>query len=381
MNKPNFTIPVIYTANNDLSKRWYIEFYYTNSLGLRVRHKIRGGINFNETLPERINAANELRESVYKQLQSGWLPGESNNEGKKAITMIDFIDEIRNNKKSFFAETTYNSFNWHINNFKSWLLASKLLYVGPNEITSKHINQFLHYLSNTKGLSNRTRNNHLLTLKSAFKTGISMFPELKMIDPCSEINPIPFRSQKNIPFSDNQFQKVIDWVRENDPLLHRFCRCFVYLGIRPNEAVKIKLGDIDFTERTIMIWARETKTGVGMKKRIFDIHWQDFEKYELYPPNYYLFTAGQNEPGKNSTSRDYFTKRFKKLKNTLGLNTYQTMYALRHTFLIMLYKSGVELKDLMKLTGHKTISALQIYLQRHLDEPGNDISDKIRIKL
>jgi integrase len=69
--------------------------------------------------------------------------------------------------------------------------------------------------------------------------------------------------------------------------------------------------------------------------------------------------------------RDHFTKRFKKIvKDHFELDANYTMYSFRHTFITKLYRSMIETKspfeaksELMEITGHSTMKALESYLR------------------
>jgi integrase len=69
--------------------------------------------------------------------------------------------------------------------------------------------------------------------------------------------------------------------------------------------------------------------------------------------------------------RDHFTKRFKKkVKDHFELDANYTMYSFRHTFITKLYRSMLETaspfeakSELMEITGHSTMKALESYLR------------------
>ena len=69
--------------------------------------------------------------------------------------------------------------------------------------------------------------------------------------------------------------------------------------------------------------------------------------------------------------RDHFSKRFKSIvKDHFGLGSDYGMYSFRHTFITKLYRelrksySPFEAKSiLMNITGHSTMSALELYLR------------------
>ena len=71
-----------------------------------------------------------------------------------------------------------------------------------------------------------------------------------------------------------------------------------------------------------------------------------------------------------NSKRDFFTKRFKKIKDHFGLGKDYGLYSFRHTFITKLYKemaktaTPFEVKSKLQLiTGHATMQALELYLR------------------
>ncbi len=71
--KKNYTRPVIYKHNNDVSKDWYVFFCFKDEGKIR-KYKRREGVNRIKELNERLNAINELVEEIEFDLQHGWNP-------------------------------------------------------------------------------------------------------------------------------------------------------------------------------------------------------------------------------------------------------------------------------------------------------------------
>jgi hypothetical protein len=90
-------------------------------------------------------------------------------------------------------------------------------------------------------------------------------------------------------------------------------------------------------------------------------------------PNHYLFTPtriGGSWEAEENNRRDYFSKRFKVVKDHFGLDQNYGLYSFRHTSITNLYKELNKTKTpfetkstLMEITGHQTIEALEAYLR------------------
>jgi integrase len=376
--KSDYTMPIAYTAKGDLKKKWHVSYYYKHPLtGLKKRVLVRGNVNRFKTTSERTKAIHALLDSLVLKLQSGYSPfSDTIVVANGQITIEHCLITVINTKKSYQKKNSFVGTKNKLNRFISWLKILRINHHHPAQIQKSHIFEFLSYLTNVRKISNRTRNNFLVELTTAFNMMQEINSSWIGINPCLGIKRLPQRSEKNEAYSVQNFERIKAWLEENDVLLYKFCRCIIYLGLRPNEIVQIKLSHIDFENWILTSPAAIQKNASVAKKRIFDIHKPDFEGLKHLPPSNYLFNC-HSMGGSVPTTRDYFTRRFKILKTELRFDKNQTMYALRHTFAIQLLKSGVDLRDIMKVTGHKTLSALQHYLQTYLDEPGEDLTPKI----
>lgn len=103
----------------------------------------------------------------------------------------------------------------------------------------------------------------------------------------------------------------------------------------------------------------------------------------------YLFTP--TGPGawvtKEVNRRNYFSSRFKKVKDKLGLGEEYGLYSFRHTYITKLYRelrknaSPFETKSkLMLITGHTSMTALEKYLRDIDAELPEDYSNLLQPK-
>lgn len=383
-----YTLPVIYTAGGNTRARWHVSFYYDHPhTGEPHPFKLRGGINRIKDPDARMKKLHDLQAHYTHLLQTGWMPemfsGMEPVKRKKYTTIEDCLQKVLEIKKTYQkADTSYPPFESKINVFTAWLRNNQLHHLRPDAITDNHIFDFLLYIMNGRKCSARTRNNYLTDISTAFDAmrahNRAWCPE----NPCNTITKIPDAGQMHEPYNDKLYLKIKNYIQEHDPVLYRFCRFFIYLGFRPVEAVRVRISDINLAGRYVLGPAKNMKTGARQTKTIQAIHLPDFELLNLdeYPQNYYVFSA-TGRPSAKGTTRDFFTSRFARVKKALGLSRYQSMYALRHTFLIMLFDSMTtfeEIRELKKLTGHKTWAAFEAYIEKYRGERAKDFSERIR---
>lgn len=133
-------------------------------------------------------------------------------------------------------------------------------------------------------------------------------------------------------------------------------------GIRVSELVNIKIKDIDFSEKTILIY------GKGSKERIVP-----FGDYALEAINIYMDDAREKYlDGKTSeylivgkNEEQLTTRRIEQIvdklikKTSIKMNI--TPHMFRHTFATHLLDNGCDLIAVQELLGHESLSSTEIY--------------------
>ena len=144
-----------------------------------------------------------------------------------------------------------------------------------------------------------------------------------------------------------------------------------YAFIRPIEACRITIGNIDLEQRTFQYQA---KNHPRKTKIIPEILFKELPDLSNKEKDMFLFTPngiGGYWDTKETNRRGYFSNRFKKVvKGHFDFKVEKTMYSLRHTYITKVYRKLEEsyspyeaTNRLMQITGHKTRSALEKYLR------------------
>lgn len=132
-------------------------------------------------------------------------------------------------------------------------------------------------------------------------------------------------------------------------------------GIRVSELINIKIKDIDFSNKTILIF------GKGSKERIVPIG-----EYVIYYLNEYLrerqvlFRKKRsdylflNKSG-GQLSRFSFFKIIKRLLKEKNIKVDVSPHTLRHSFATHMLEYGADLRSIQELLGHSDIATTKIY--------------------
>ncbi|TNE80822.1 MAG: hypothetical protein EP332_06275 [Bacteroidetes bacterium] len=382
MNKPELIPPVIRNRRGDLSKRWYVDYSFRNpNTDKMVRFREYGNVNLHADFEGRMAAIQILLQEINRRIfDKGFHPfaGQVFTD-RKHFTIDRAIYEVIDEKQTYQKPTSFRDSRSRLTIFVKWLRIQGLNSKKPDKITKGNISDFLRHLSTARKISNRTRNNYLIELHSLFERlrAMELFPDT-LPNPCHQLHRVPARSQRHISYTKTEMKRMQYWMEEHDPLLLLFTR-HIIMGLRPIEIVRLKLLNYDLDSWCINLWAEDEKTGVFKKKHILESYRHQFEEMDLWklPGNYYFFTS-KGYPGPVPTTRDFFSKRFSKMKKELGLGPMHTMYGLRHTTIIELVKSGLNHVEIMKYSGHKTLDSFQSYIQQYLDTDDiPDISTKL----
>ncbi|QHI35734.1 Tyrosine recombinase XerC [Kordia antarctica] len=405
MAKQNYSEPKIYDAKGDLSKRWYVYFYYRNPEDGKMKKQkpIFKGANRLKNRAERMDFLNTYRKALLKLLKDGFSPYDTNQQNKErqeklqgsndttekvihvatpntGYTIKEALAFALKQREPDWAKKTAGSMKGHYTRFVEWLTENEVLHKDISELKRNHITSFLNELrtkpknkaEKSKPLAAKTKNNYRATLSSLFTV-----LENDGIIPSNFIGTIKQKKstpKKNKPFSNKQVEKIRKHLDTNDSYLRIFIQFMSYAFLRNKEVCNIKIKDIDLDSKRIFIGTKvESQTAIPIIKELEDIiRAMNIEKYDR---NDYLITRF-GHPAAWDIDEDnksgYFSKRFHtNVREPLGLDMEHTLYSFRHTAAINIFKSLRDQKmphdqilfRLMSITRHKSIAGLKNYLR------------------
>lgn len=141
---------------------------------------------------------------------------------------------------------------------------------------------------------------------------------------------------------------------------HAIFSMFIFAGLRKNELLNLKFGDVDVENLSIFI-----RQGKGNKDRIIPISFtlaQSLKKYiderkRLNKTCPYFFTSLNRDHG---YTKDGLKRLIKMIKNISGIPF--AAHKLRHTFATLMLEGGCDIYSLSKMMGHSDIKTTTIYL-------------------
>jgi len=165
------------------------------------------------------------------------------------------------------------------------------------------------------------------------------------------------------PFSPNTLPVILS-LEEVEKLLnslsnikHRCMLTIIYsAGLRRSELLNLKLEDVDSKRMMISI-----KTAKGNKDRVVPLSETALDMlrtyYKEYKPTVYLFEGW----GGGKYSETSLQSVFKNAKFLAGIKKRCTLHTLRHSYATHLLESGINLRYIQEILGHKSPRTTQIY--------------------
>jgi integrase/recombinase XerD len=164
--------------------------------------------------------------------------------------------------------------------------------------------------------------------------------QLKIKSPKSEERKIFTKEEIHKLYSkSNQLQTII---------LHLCYAC----GMRRNEAVELKINDIDLENCLLYI-----RKGKGKKRRVIP-----FTKQVKKDIEFFLSVEKNKTENLLNITATRIYEEFKKLLKKSGLENQKfTLHCLRHTIATQLLEQGMELEKVRDFLGHEYLGTTQIY--------------------
>src|SRR5690606_38810219 len=419
--KPNYNEPKIYTGgvdinqwskytkkeqNDALKKHWYIYYSFRNpETGLMTQQKrIKASANSFTTRKGRLNILKPIQRRLLNILEAGYNPYlEDNSHVKKkftgepvavklekakpveivekvevvvppkkeesVMTLVDATQLVLDTKRKVLNENSFPKYRSRINQFYRWLYDNNFKESdGIKTITKKTVIQYLNIV--LQSTSARNRNNTRNDINSFIETLVDN--DVLQMNFVTQLKKLKATPKRNKSYNSELLKEIKDYMKKHDPLLSHYVDFICYGFLRPIEVCRLKVGDLNLRDRTIQIQAKNKLVKVKIIPSILFDKLPDLSKFSREDDLFTNTQIGGKWDVIEASKRDYFTKRFKKVKDHFGLNEEYGLYSFRHTTISELYREiakepnmsphAVKSK-LMLITGHSSMSALESYLR------------------
>lgn len=178
-------------------------------------------------------------------------------------------------------------------------------------------------------------------------------------------------------------KEIIDKISNTDDCF--MFEFLIYTGLRRGEMVALTPDDIDFKHKLIRVnkaahfehnqaEIKGTKTNENRFVPILDVIYNKLYSHVNKTSNF-VFSSRTG----GMLSEQSLKRKLEKANSQIGYKF--TYHECRHTFVTLMYESGIDIKQAQKWSGHKDINVL-LNVYTHLDEKNNqDAIDKMNRKL
>jgi integrase/recombinase XerD len=282
----------------------------------------------------------------------------SRNLGEKAQEGLGelkrYLEEVR------YSQRTRNSYLSLIEFFFKYFNEK-----DPASIVNEEVSDFIYDYIIGNGYSRSYQNQMISAIKTYYRfSGHSAF-DLSAIE-----RPRRTRALPKV-FSKEEIKRILNATRNTK---HKLLLWMIYsCGLRRSEITNILLTDLD-RDRDIL----HIREGKGRVDRIVPVSskvWEKLDDYiDGYRPVKYLF-EGQTG-GKYSSESVY--RVFKQALRTAGIKKDVGVHSLRHSYATHLHESGLDIRYIQELLGHKSSKTTEIYThvsRRNLMQVRSPIED------
>lgn len=361
----------------DLKKRWYVLYYAWNVATEKLeRVRLFEPLNRIKKLNERIHTGEQMVRIINGKLDAGKVLGKdqinrASTDSPTKLTLLNAIEWVKEQKQADgHRKSYYRTFSTLKNTLEKWLNHNAQPDFPLKQFNEQDARNFFNYLRDEQKRSNKTINNAIDNLGIAFNY-LQKDKEIWKRNPIQTITTLPVISQKHAAYSDKQIatvkKKIAEYKTPRAKQLQLFINFIYYLFIRPNEAVQLRVQNIDLKENRLMIKGRTSKTKfdeyvelpLPVRKAIIDA------KLMKYPGEYFVFGLPGVPDSKGLTVQTFWKLHRKILNKTelAKLDSQFTLYSYKHSGVISLYKLTKDIKRIQRQCRHKTLEQTNTYLR------------------
>lgn len=361
-----FTIPRLCSCKGDLSKPWYVYFYFTDPMtGEKKLCRYKFGINQFKTKREREREAGGIITALHLKLKDGWNPitDKTEQSDHQEMTTSQALDDILSIKKAFVTPRSYKTYYDQINLFKKWLQIRKVDKLFVQNFTNFYARQYFDWLLRDKGYCGKTHNSHLNTLRAFFNSLVDR--QTISVTPLHGIKKIPEDQGKNTTYSAIEEKKITEFLLKNDVRFYYATRFVKYCFFRRSELAKLQVKHIRWENKTIIVPSESAKSRIQDSVTISKSLEKIIEQMGILEldPNMYVF-GKKFLPTLNKIKRvDNFSDRQREINRELKIKQECTFYSWKHTGVVELYNIVKDPYVVMRQCRHSDIKITMIYLR------------------
>lgn len=298
------------------------------------------------------------------------------------LTFVQFADMYFETYTQFLSPSTLAGYKSAYNNSKPHGLKKYFGNVELRKITSRHIQEYVNFLS--KQVSPKSLKNYIMLLNVLFKTAIQLNIIPKGSNPTVDIIKPKQRKKPVEAYNLEEFNLLLNLAdTDSNPDIKLILNLALLSGIRRGEMAALKWDDVNFDESYIYIhesrivlqgeeYIKSPKTDAGIRKiyvpdKLISILKEYQYRYlvnklkygEKFKDKRYVVSKPNGEPFSPQGISNNYARFMKRHKYEIR---YLKFHGLRHTYASVLIEQGENPKTVQHNLGHADVAlTLQVY--------------------
>lgn len=353
-----------------------VEYYiYDPLLDCSVRKRMRVGrlVKGCKGKNARLLAAQRIADEINRKLENGWSPLQSQADGR-LYTPLSVLAEkwVEAKAAEGCRATTLRQYASVSRIFTTWCTGHGFGHKLSSTFVAADAMRYAEFLL-MQDNRHCSFNNSIKTLKALFEWGVRHFYAKE--NPFRGVELLKKEQKLRDLVDDDDKAAIYDYFAKRKPMMNIVCGLVYSSAVRPIEATRIRIGDIDLEGHTVCIGADSAKNG---HRRFATL---SAETVELLRPvvdgkdgDWFLFGANDDMvPGKEPKGEQSFQKCWARMRGYLGLPMSVKLYSLRDTGFVDLIHAGADQLTVRQHADHSSLAMQDIYTN-HADE---DLTRKI----
>jgi integrase/recombinase XerC len=277
----------------------------------------------------------------------------------------EFIEYLKLEKN--VSKHTITAYNRDLNQFQIFL-NGEFDQTAADDVNYSLIRSWIVSLVE-KGISNKTINRKLSSLKTYFKFLVKI--DVLKSSPLQSHSSLKVKQKRQLPFSENEMNAAMELLQDEFFETHReqaIISLMYSTGMRRAELIELKLNQIDWAGKQVKIRGKRDKERIlplsSKTMEILQVWKQERDSFlsKEKTDNFFITDKGKPLYPKwlYRLVKNYFSRVSSKLKCS--------PHIIRHSFATHILNRGADLNSVKELLGHSSLSSTQIYTQFNLGE-------------
>lgn len=364
-----YTPPRLFTG-----KEWYIGFMAWDPAQEKMRRK-RIKLNHIPRVTERRKYANDLILRLSENLRKGWNPWVAREDSKSYDTLEDVVKHFTRVQEKLLADdiirpTTLTEYVSKIRNLLSYNSKLKLPITYIYQLDGQFLQEFVDHVYVDRNNSAQTHDNYVRVLSVFCKFLVKQgYHKHNAAEALSMVGRKAYKKGRTT-IAEKDLKKLHDFLVVNNRYFLLACYIEFYCLIRPKEMSLLKIRDISFKNRTILVRGENAKNRrdavVTLNEKVIHLM-LDLKVYEHHQ-ECYLFSEGF-APGETYKSekafRDYWNS---KVRKGLKFPDVYKFYSLKDSGVTMMLRSKLDSLSVRDQARHSSILMTDIYTPHDIQE-------------